>query len=362
MGQTILNEYNSIKLNGVCRKGSELRDFCRKEIERKDASEWLVDIYQFVLQWLSTDEMIVAHSSGSTGDPKHIMLQKKHMVASAQKTIRYFNLQPEQTALLCLSANYIAGKMMIVRAFVGQFNLVLVKPDGQPLKNMSWDIDFTAMVPLQVSNCIKYFSKRNLVKTVIIGGGSVSEKLKKELKILPVQFFETYGMTETVSHVAIRKIGSDIYFKPMPSVILSVDERQCLVIEASDIADERIVTNDVVELESTGQFLFLGRYDNVINSGGVKVSPELVEEKLSAYIKIPFVISSLHDDKLGEKVVLVIERDDVIENIECLLSNDTGLTKYERPKQVIQIDKIPVTDTQKVKRNELKMYIAGSHI
>lgn len=359
MGKTTLKKYHAIKLNGIYRDGIELKDFCMSEMEKKDTPEWLVHIYHFILEWLSPNENMVAYSSGSTGKPKQIKLQKRHMIASAQKTIRYFNLQPENTALLCLSANYIAGKMMIVRAFVGQFDLILVEPDGRPLKNITQPIDFAAMVPLQVNNCLSYIESKSLLKNVIIGGGIVFEKLKNKLKKLPVNFYETYGMTETVSHVAVRKIGLDPYFCPMPNVLFSMDERQCLAIEAPDILEDRIVTNDIVELESDGRFLFIGRFDHVINSGGVKISPELVEEKLSAYIKVPFVISSLYDDKLGEKVVLVIEREGCIEHIEYILGNDTGLTKYERPKQVIQIDKIPVTDTQKVKRNELKKYIAG---
>ena len=349
MGNVTLT-YNQLTLHGISRQGKELEAFCVEELNKTETPDWLRDIYRFILNWLSDEDYIVAHTSGSTGKPKPIKLQKKHMVASAKKTVEYFNLDYRKKALLCLSANYIAGKMMLVRAFVGGFNLILAEPSGNPLKEVSQTIDFAAMVPLQVFNSKGELGK---VKEVIIGGGAVSDELKQQLLGLPTQFYETYGMTETVSHVAIRKIEKDNFcFKAMPNVEFRQDERACLVILAPDICHGKIITNDIVSLKSKCEFLFLGRYDNVINTGGVKIIPEEVERKLSKVIQVPFIISSLPDEKLGEKVVLVLKLGKETPGIDF-----SGLNKFETPKRIISIPEFPKTTTGKIQRNRIKELI-----
>ncbi|TLX71990.1 hypothetical protein E9993_19475 [Labilibacter sediminis] len=357
MGEGI-KKYSTLSLNGVCRSGEALQNFCMQEIAKTTTPEWQKHIYQFVEEWLSPLDYIVAQTSGSTGEPKKIKLKKEHMIASAKKTIRYFNLQPDQTALLCLSANYIAGKMMIVRAFVGGFDLKLVEPGGYPLRDITTQIDFAAMVPLQVSNSIQEVEAWRTVKTVIIGGGAVSDELKSSLVDLDTGFYETYGMTETVSHVAVRKIGEDDRFKPMPNVSFDVDERNCLVIQAPDISSTPVVTNDIVDVDACGHLLLQGRYDNVINSGGVKISPEQVERKLSKCIEAFFVISSVQDDKLGEMLVLVVEEGVDLSQVKKQIKDIQSLNKYEKPKRILQVKNIPLTPTSKIMRNELRQMIA----
>ncbi len=355
MGNFTLKKYDSIKLDGVVRQGEELCFFCTDELAKPNIPEWQQAIYRFILEWLSTDNFITAHTSGSTGEPKEIRLQKKHMVASAQKTIQHFNLSADKTALLCLSANYIAGKMMLVRAMVGGFNLLLTEPTGAPLKQTAEHIDFAAMVPLQVFNSLNDFGHK--VKNVIIGGGAVSSELSKKLQDLPTRFFETYGMTETVSHVAVKIVGEEkAYFKAMSNVFFEMDSKGCIIINAPDIADDRIITNDLVQFKSKNEFVFLGRYDNVINSGGVKIIPEEVERKLSNVVEVPFLISAVPDEKLGEKVVLVVEKTsemrlNLSELSDCLLP-------YQRPKAIISIEQFPITESGKIKRAELKKMIA----
>ena len=358
MGKVVV-KYDTLTLNGVCRNGKELEKYCVQAISDKTTPDWLNHIYQFILQWLSPEDYIIAQTSGSTGEPKQIKLQKRHMIASAEKTINYFNLYENQTALLCLSANYIAGKMMIVRAFVGQFNLRLTEPDGYPLMYNTERIDFVAMVPLQVSNSLSDPDSWRLVNTVIIGGGAVSENLKQELAKVDTSFYETYGMTETVSHVAVRKIGEEDCFHAMPKVRFSVDDRSCLVIQASYILAEPIVTNDIVDIQCSGTFLLRGRYDDVINTGAVKISPEELERKLAKAIDLPFFISSIKDEKLGNKVVLVIEAETDVDYIEKLLLEFPDLNKFEKPKHIVQVNKFPLTDTLKVKRNELREMISN---
>ncbi|WP_066629237.1 AMP-binding protein [Labilibacter marinus] len=348
MGEATLNKYSSIRLNGVLRKGEDLISFCEKGLKQSDIPEWLKDVYQFILEWVSSDEYIIAHTSGSTGQPKKVKLEKKHMIASAKKTIDYFALTPEKTALLCLSANYIAGKMMLVRAFVGGFNLWVVEPSGTPLKGISESLDFLAMVPLQVFNSLADFSVQ--IKNVIIGGGAVSNELKGELLRLPTMFYETYGMTETVSHVAIKKISAhSTTFKAMPNVKFDTDERGCLKIMAPDISEQTIVTNDIVRLTNDQEFQFLGRYDNIINTGGVKVIPEEVEAKLAPQIMVPFLVSAVPDNRLGEKLVLVIEESSELNDLDY-----SELSKFETPRDIIAIQAFPLTDTGKIKRAVLK--------
>lgn len=358
MGNFTLKKFDSIKLNGVSRQGEELCVFCADELAKSTNPEWQQAIYRFILEWLSPDDFVTAHTSGSTGEPKEVHLQKKHMIASAQKTIQYFNLSVDKTALLCLSADYIAGKMMLVRAMVGGFNLLLTEPTGAPLKQIAEPIDFVAMVPLQVFNSLDDFGDR--VKNVIIGGGAVSAELSKKLQDLPTRFFETYGMTETVSHVALKIVGEEnAAFKAMPNVLFGMDSRSCLTISAPDIADKKIVTNDLVVFIGENEFVFLGRYDNVINSGGVKIIPEEIERELSDMVKVPFLISAVPDEKLGERVVLVMEK---YSGISLNLSDLTArLSPYQMPKNIVTIKKIPVTESGKIKRAEVRNMIAEEY-
>lgn len=359
MGNFALRKNDSIIWNGVRRQGEDLRVFCLYELAKTDNPEWQQAIYRFILEWLSPDDFIIAHTSGSTGEPKEVRLQKHHMIASAQKTIAFFNLSDDKTALLCLSANYIAGKMMLVRAMVGGFNLIMAEPTGSPLKQVTEPIDFTAMVPLQVFNSLNDFGHK--VKVVIIGGGAVSAELSKKLHVLSTRFYETYGMTETVSHVAVKIVGEQhAAFKALPNVIFELDARGCLIINAPDIADKIIVSNDLVELTAENEFVFIGRYDNVINSGGIKIIPESIEYKLSDVIKVPFLISAVPDEKLGEKLVLVVEKsyDAVLPNLADLSSY---LAPYQIPKNIITIAHFPVSENGKIKRDEVRKMIAEKY-
>ncbi|MCW3788585.1 AMP-binding protein [Plebeiibacterium sediminum] len=356
MGETTMKLYNSITLNGAYLDGPQLVDYCKNELASKKTPDWLVDIYRFLLEWTNDSEEIKAHTSGSTGEPKLILLKKKHMIASAIKTNSFLNLSKEKSALLCLSANYIAGKMMIVRALVSGFNLITIQPSGNPLENLNHSIDFTAMVPLQVSNCIGEVLKGEKVKQIIIGGGAISKTLVAKLRNSQTVCYETYGMTETVSHVAIKKVGDEV-FEAMPGVAFSLDDRNCLVIEANDIADSVIVTNDIVNLISDQKFIWLGRFDNIINTGGIKVVPEEIEAKLTNRIPGQFYISSIPDVKLGEKLVLVVEENNVINDISQIKALISHLSNYEQPKQVCIVQKFPLTETDKIKRADLKQLI-----
>ncbi len=300
------------------------------------------EIANFLLDWLNSESFILVQTSGSTGKPKQIVLQKSAMIASAKATGLFFNLQPKNTALLCLSANYIAGKMMLVRAITLGLHLDTIDPTSEPLFTNKYN--FIAMVPMQVE---KSLAKLNLVDKLLIGGTKVSYSLSESILKTNCNAFESYGMTETISHIAIKKIG-ELSFTVLPNVTISVDDRNCLVIEASELFKEKVITNDIVEIVNATQFILKGRIDNVLNSGGIKIFPEEVEEKLAKYISTTFFITSKPDDILGEKVILVIEATPFsIDN-----SVFSELSKYQIPKQILFLETFERTETNKINRKK----------
>lgn len=319
---------------------------------------YLQEIGLFLKEWINEEEYVTVHTSGSTGVPKEIKLSKKHMCNSALATGAYFGLKENTTALLCLSANYIAGKMMLVRAMVLGWDIHLVSPKLNPLLNLEGSFDFCAMVPLQVEESLPQLSK---IKQLIIGGGVVSPKLHQQLQCVNTNCFATYGMTETITHIAVKKLNNfntvssnkkiNSYYHILSNVNISQDNRDCLVIDAPLVSNETITTNDIVKLHSETKFEWIGRYDNVINSGGIKLFPEQIEEKLSQLIKKRFFVFGIPDDKLGEKLILIIESD-----VRLSLSKSDYkkclLTKYEIPKEVFVIDKFIETPTGKIQRKQ----------
>ncbi len=323
--------------------------------------QWKNDIYKFIQEWLDEKSTIQAQTSGTTGTPKTILLQKNKMIASALKTGQYFNLEKNEKALLCLSPNYIAGKMMIVRAFVLGLDLVLVEPSGNPLRDTDFDeIDFAAMVPLQALNSFQ--NKKDLqqfrkIKKTIIGGGVVSKTLLNLLQSEKNNFYATYGMTETITHVAVKRLngkGATDLYETLENVDITRDTRECLIVNAPDVAEETVITNDLVEIISPTKFKWLGRFDNIINTGGIKVIPENVEELLGKHLERRFFISSQPDEILGERIILIIEGAifSKKENEELSSFMKNNLTKFSIPKAIFFIEKFLETDSGKVKRTD----------
>lgn len=307
---------------------------------------------QFIEEWIDEKDFIEVKTSGSTGNPKSITLYKSNVLNSAKATIDYFKLFENTKALLCLPAKYIAGKMMLVRAMVAGWDLHMVSPGKEPLKSINEVFDFTAMVPYQVFHSLEDLHK---VKKVIIGGGAIPSKLEQELQQIDTEAFATYGMTETISHIAVRRVNgekSSTVFSALPLVSFSQTQLGCLKINAKTISSEVQVTNDVVELISPTSFKFLGRLDNVINSGGVKIFSEVVERKLSHYIKQPFFVSSEKDDALGERIILIVESEKPLQLSDFTIAFES-LSPYERPKKLLVTPKFLYTDTEKIKRFEI---------
>ncbi len=349
-------------------------------------------IYIFLKHFFDEADAVKSKTSGSTGSPKLIEIKKEYMVNSALATGSFFDLGKDTTALLCMNPEFIAGKMMLVRALVLGWKLDVVEPSLSPLKDVKATYDFSAMVPLQVSNSLDDLHK---VKKIIIGGGAISNELNNALQKVETECFATYGMTETVSHVAIQKLNNfpslqggtpkqsdsenqdvissipDSYWNEkshyiiLPNISISTDKRDCLIIDAPNITSERIITNDIVQLISDTEFNWLGRYDNIINSGGIKLIPEQIEEKISKIIDQRFFVAGIPDELLGEKLVLVVElqsskgskeQRDKVEKRKTIISNKVRnlktLDKYETPKEIYFIDKFIETATKKIQRKE----------
>lgn len=320
------------------------------------------DLQDFLTDWFSSKEIITVQTSGSTGKPKRINLQKQQMINSALATGTFFSLPPKTSALLCLPINFIAGKMMIVRALTLGWELDIIPPSSYPLKSISKSYDFCAMVPLQVENSLE---KLSFIKTLIVGGGVVSNKLQQKLQDCSTHIFATYGMTETITHIAIKKINNfskgnkthHNYYKVLPNTTIYQDKHNCLVIKNSKIASDVVFTNDVVKLVSDNKFEWLGRVDNVINSGGIKLHPESIEEKLGTVIDSPFFVTAFSDEKFGQKLVLVVER--TISNKETQakillekIKKSNILHKFEIPKEIIYLNNFNYTSTGKVQRTK----------
>lgn len=345
--------HKSFKLNGNSfLSESELIDFS------KTISNSVVN---FLMDWFNTNDYVIVKTSGSTGKPKPIALKKEFMKNSAIATGAFFNLKENTTALLCLSTDYIAGKMMLVRALTLGWELDIVKTDSEPLKKIKKQYDFSAMVPLQLRNSLSDLYK---IDQLIVGGGVVSSDLITAIKDISTKVFATYGMTETITHIAVKKLNNFIALKEqrttrkfvyetLPNVIIDVDVKNCLIIEAPKVSLEKIKTNDVVAIVSENEFEWLGRYDNVINSGGVKLHPEKIEEKLLEIITNRFFVIGVPDTILGEKLILIIE-DVTSSGVEKVLYSKikqrTSLSKFEIPKEIYFIPHFIETDTKKIQR------------
>lgn len=302
----------------------------------------------FLMDWLDSKDYINVKTSGSTGQPKLMRVSKQAMVNSSIATGDYFEMKPGQTALLCLPTHYIAGKMMLVRAMILGLELDFVEPTTQPVFDYDKHYDFCAMVPLQLKNTVGYIHN---IKTLIIGGAAMSKPLEETIQGLKTRIYATYGMTETVSHVAVKAMNGKqkmTYFKVFPKVTISQDDRGCLVIDAPKVAPEPLVTNDVVKLHSNSEFELMGRIDNMVNSGGVKLFPEQIEAKLADQIKTRFFIASEPDPNLGEKLILILESD------SNKLNNTVfrELEKLEVPKEVYTLPKFKETATGKIQRKD----------
>ena len=351
-----MNFHKSFQLNGkTFANPNEIIDFS-KEISS--------EIHLFLKDWFSEKRILEVKTSGSTGVPKTIVIKKEFFINSALSTAEFLDLKEGTVALMCLPPKYIAGKMMLVRALVLGWHLDIVSPKSNPLENNDKPYDFSAMVPLQLEHSLL---KINQIKKVIVGGGVVTSQLQEKLQGIQSVVFATYGMTETVTHIALKKLNHflpsvglesfDSFYQLLPNVKIYKDTRNCLVIDAPKVTEEIIFTNDVVDLVSDRNFEWLGRFDNVINSGGIKLHPEKIEKKLSKIIDQRFFVAGIPDAQLGEKLLLIVEDESSnLLKFQQLFSDKiqklATLSKYEKPKEIRFVDTFVTTETKKIQRNK----------
>ncbi|MBD0824542.1 AMP-binding protein [Aestuariibaculum marinum] len=345
MVPTFKNIHLKFKVNGFHYSREYLIELAYDFV--KEGKSFEREVGDFLFDWLDDNETIKVKTSGSTGTPKIVELSKQAMVNSALATGDFFDLVPGNKALLCLPATYIAGKMMLVRAMILGLELDIVEPSSNLEFDKNKDYDFCAMVPMQLE---KVLDKVDNVKTIIIGGAPVSNSLKTSIQTLKAKVFETYGMTETVTHIALKPVNntsnSKPHFKVLPGVTISQDDRDCLVIEAPKLCQEKIIANDIVKIHSEMEFEWLGRFDNVINSGGVKLFPEQIEAKLQSKIRNRFFVASEPNKELGEQLILVIESESNKLNSEVF----STLDKFEKPKAIYAVKKFTETSSGKIQR------------
>ncbi|WP_445955362.1 AMP-binding protein [Yeosuana sp.] len=342
------------KLNGVNYNQDDIKEIAYSFI--KEGYPYEEAIGDFLIDWLDTNSYIKVKTTGTTGKAKVIKVDKQAMVNSSIFTGDFFNLAPGDKALHCLPAKFIAGKMMLVRAMILGLELDMVEPTSKPVFNIKKEYDFAAMLPIQLQNSL---DKIGNFKNIIIGSVKASNELINAIKDSPVNIYESFGMTETATHIALRPLNNfkddfsafsldKSVFKTLPNITVSQDDRGCLVINSPHLSKHPIVTNDIIKIYSENEFEWLGRFDNVINSGGVKIFPENVEEKLYGKINHRFFIASEKDKNLGERVILIIESesDDVDTSIFEVLD------KYEKPKKVYAVKKFDII-SEKIQRNKI---------
>lgn len=308
---------------------------------------WEKDILSFWSEWNSPDEFLSSKTSGSTGVPKEIQIPKSAMKMSASMTGKFFGFQKGTSALLCMPVHFIAGKMMLVRASELKLKLYCVEPKSKIQLPWMNQMDFAPMTPMQVENSLDEIAK---IKTLLIGGAPLSDSLRAKLKSFPTKCFESYGMTETITHIALKEISEE-FFTILSGISIRKDERDCLVIK-TPYFEEEIITNDIVELKNNSQFKWLGRFDNVINSGGIKLFPEQIEGKLKPFIQKEFIITSLPDEKLGQKLILIIEGE-----TSKFESRSSNLEKFEIPKEIYFVKEFPRTESGKIIRHKIKEFL-----
>ncbi|TAF67753.1 MAG: acyl-CoA synthetase [Cytophagales bacterium] len=316
---------------------------------------------QFCIDWLKGKEEFTLKTSGSTGTPKNISLKRQNMQWSAKATIKALQLQNVKKALICLPTQYIAGTMMLVRALEHHWDIYLTTPKANPLEQLpqNYQPDFTALVPTQLTNILQNTHTQHIaqkMQSILIGGAAIEETLIEQCQSIKTPIYSSYGMTETISHIALRRINGaekTNYYITLPQVDIDQDERQCLKIKAQVTDNEWITTNDIVEVLPQKQgFRLLGRADNIINTGGIKIQPETIEKKIAHFLPpdTPFFITAIADSYWGNKVVLLIQSSQTIDLNTIKEKLKPILLPHEMPKEIHLFSPFLYTETGKIQR------------
>jgi O-succinylbenzoic acid--CoA ligase len=342
--------HNRFLLNGYPYDRNGLKEVAYSFIKEGDQYEKYMG--DFLMDWLDASETIELVTSGTTASPKRILFKKQALVNSAIATGEYFNVSVGDSALHCLPANFIAGKMMLIRAMILGFSLDLVSPARNPFHKNTKTYDFVAMTPMQAFHSLANLDQ---VKTLIVGGAFVSKSLQNALLKTSVKAYETYGMTETLSHIAVRTMEDPpSEFRVLPYVEISQDDRGCLIVNSDLLQVDHFVTNDAIELKENGCFRLIGRVDEVINSGGIKLHPQQIERKLAEVLSLHFFIGGVADAELGQKVILAIKRTPSLDLNSLIekIKNHNRLENFECPKSIYVFDEFSETNSGKIKRKE----------
>ncbi len=325
-----------------------LTDYCHPAKEDDTLPGWKREVLHFIDLLLNhPDTNIEQQTSGTTGDPRKYLLNRKAMFQSARRTLDYFQLQPEDRALLCLPIRYVAGKMMVVRALLGGLDLVLVEPSSRPLQGVNNPLTFGAMVPLQVHESLHQGDDLALIEKLIIGGGEIDDPMRERLQELSKPaVYESFAMTETYTHFALRRINGpdqEPDFRLLEGVTIQLDSRGCLEVNVPGITQGTVSTNDLVVINSAGDgFQWQGRYDHVINSGGIKIIPELFEQQIRQWLGLDCLLIPETDPKLGHRLVLVVECNDDKPPLDRWMKiMRENLSGHEIPKRIVILPEIP---------------------
>jgi len=332
--------------------------------------------WAFAQSWLQGQASFTLPTSGSTGTPQTITLTRLQMQASAQRTANALALHTHKTALLAINPTYIGGKMMVVRAIESGLALTGIPPTSNPFLALQKSIqlqDFIALVPAQLhaiaNETPRLLPRLNESKAIILGGGAVDEALSSIIQTLDVPVYNTYGMTETVSHIALKRLngtGKTAYFQALEDITLAIDGRNCLKIKGDITQEAWLQTNDVVQLLDNQRFVWQGRADNTLNTGGIKVQIEVLESKIAvllANMHLPthFAVAGVPDAKWQQKIVLFLELPalpaPVLENLRATFK--TTLLRHEVPKEIYFVTNFPRTETGKIRRTALIETIAS---
>ena len=324
-------------------------------LSKEDVEKIDVDLFDFLKFWNSSNATIEVETSGSTGSAKKISLKREAMISSAKATIEYFKIKDMSTFHCCLPIKYIGGKMMLVRAIVNKADIILSKPTSNPVTYLTKEVDFSAMTPWQVSHAINEdnFEK---IKTLIIGGGVISSSLIKELRVKKTESFQTYGMTETLSHIAVRSLkntNKNPNYKCLSHVNISTNKEGELIVKSPELGIESLTTNDIVQITGNKEFKYIGRSDNLINTGGIKVLPEEIERQLNESLQsVVFFVDKIPDNKSGEKVIVITNKKENTSSIKKACKRITP--KHIRPQLILFIEEFIFTENNKLNRKKTR--------
>ena len=340
-----------LTMDGVQLTGGTLTAFAESYVKREGH---MGDLARFLVEWRKKCPTLTVLTSGSTGSPKPIAVEKIRMANSARVTCSFLRLKKGDTALLAMPLRYIAARMMVVRALVWGLDLIVSQPSSSPLASLEKHVTFAPLTAMQVYESLQDASTAKKLKEIdclLIGGGAVTGPLAEALRDFPNEVWSSYGMTETLSHIALRRVNgpeASEWYTPLFGVSVRLTPDGRLAIWAPRVTEGELVTNDIAEIDGDGRFRILGRCDNVVNTGGIKVQLEAVEELLEPVLHLPFCVTSVTDQRLGEKLVMLHVGSETAENLEKLCRH--VLPRYWVPRAYLRVSEIPLTETGKKAR------------